>query len=110
VCESTFEEGEAREDTGDESFVLGAEGGDDGDVGDDGYWWWQLTEAKAAWWVVPQWEVLAADRGGVEGRVEGPESERKWGRRFHSKLNSKLAQAVSKTQVDLHKSPWLCCL
>jgi hypothetical protein len=32
----------------------------------------QSTEAKAARWVVPQWEVLAVDRGGVEveGRVE----------------------------------------
>jgi hypothetical protein len=28
-------------------------------------------------WVVPAWEVLAADRGGVEGRVEETESERK---------------------------------
>jgi hypothetical protein len=26
----------------------------------DGYWWWQSTEARAAKWVVPQWEVLAA--------------------------------------------------
>jgi hypothetical protein len=59
--ESSFEEGEARAETGDESFVLGAEGSDDEDVDDDGYWWWQSTEAKAARWVVPKWEVLAAD-------------------------------------------------
>jgi hypothetical protein len=57
-------EGGEREDTGDDSFVLGAEGSDDEAIGDDGYWWWQSTEAKAARWVVPQWEVLAADRGG----------------------------------------------
>jgi hypothetical protein len=70
---TSFEEGEAREDTGDDSFVLGAEGsGGDEDVDGDGYWWWQSTEAKAARWVVPQWEVLAADRQrGVEGRAEG---------------------------------------
>jgi hypothetical protein len=57
---------EAREDTDDESLVLGAEGSDDEDVGDDGCWWWPAvdggTEAKAARWVVPQWEVLAVDR------------------------------------------------
>jgi hypothetical protein len=52
------EDGEAREDTGDESFVLVAEGSDDEDIDDDGYWWWQLMETKAAKWV-PQWEVLA---------------------------------------------------
>jgi hypothetical protein len=32
-------------------------------------------------WVVPAWEVLAADRKGVEGRVEGTGSERKLGAR-----------------------------
>ena len=71
---SSFEEGEAREDTDDDSFVLD----EDEDVDGDGYWWWQSTEAKAARWVVPQWEVLAADRRrGVEGRAEGTGSERK---------------------------------
>jgi hypothetical protein len=75
---SSFEEGEAREDTGDESFVLGAEGSGDEDVDGNGYWWWQSTEAKAARWVVPQWEVLAAERGGWRaGLNEGTESERK---------------------------------
>jgi hypothetical protein len=53
------------------SFVLGAEGSDDEDVGDDGYWWWQSTEANAARWVVPQWEVLAACRGGWRAGLEG---------------------------------------
>jgi hypothetical protein len=43
----------------------------------DGYWWWQSTEANAARWVVPQREVLAADRRVIEGRVERTESERK---------------------------------
>jgi hypothetical protein len=28
-------------------------------------------------WVVPPWEALAADRGGVEGRAGGTGSERK---------------------------------
>jgi hypothetical protein len=65
--DSSSEEGDAREDTGDESFVLGAEGSDDEDVGDDGYRWWQSTEGNAVRWVVPQWKVLAADRGGWEG-------------------------------------------
>jgi hypothetical protein len=37
----------------------------------DGYWWWQSTEAKAARWVVPQWEVLAADRGGWRAGLKG---------------------------------------
>jgi hypothetical protein len=46
--ESSFEERETREDTGDESFVGGAEGSDDEDAGDDGYWWLQSTVAKAA--------------------------------------------------------------
>ena len=63
----------AREEgTGDDSFVLGAEGSDDDeDVDGDGYWWWQSTEAKAARWVVPQWEVLAADRGGWRAGLKG---------------------------------------
>jgi hypothetical protein len=65
--ESSFEEGEAREDTDDDSFVLD----EDGDVDGDGYWWWQSTEAKAARWVVPQWEVLAADRGGWRAGLKG---------------------------------------
>jgi hypothetical protein len=69
--ESSFEEGEAREDTGDDSFVLRAEGSGDEDVDGDGYWWWQSTESKAARWVVPQWEVLAADRGGWRARLRG---------------------------------------
>jgi hypothetical protein len=67
--ESSFEEGEAREDTDtdDDSFVLdGRE-----DVNGDGYWWWQSAEAKAARWVVPQWEVLAADRGGWRAGLKG---------------------------------------
>jgi hypothetical protein len=53
--------GNQREDTGDDSFVLGAEGSDNEDVDGDGYWRWQSAEAKSARWVVPQWEVLAAD-------------------------------------------------
>ena len=65
--ESSFEEGEAREDTDDDSFVLD----EDEDVDGDGYWWWQSTEAKAARWVVPQWEVLAADRGGWRAGLKG---------------------------------------
>jgi hypothetical protein len=60
-----------RGNTGDESFVLGAEGGDDEDVGDDGYWCWQSNEDNAARWVVPQWEVLAADRGGWRAGLKG---------------------------------------
>jgi hypothetical protein len=46
--ESSFEERETREGTGDESFVSGAEGSDDEDAGDDGYWWLQSTVTKAA--------------------------------------------------------------
>ena len=67
--ESSFEEGEgeASEDTDDDSFVLD----EDEDVDGDGYWWWQSTEAKAARWVVPQWEVLAADRGGWRAGLKG---------------------------------------
>ena len=65
--ESSSEEGEAGEDTDDDSFVLD----EDGDVDGDGYWWWQSTEAKAARWVVPQWEVLAADRGGWRAGLKG---------------------------------------
>ena len=65
--ESSSEEGEVREDTGDDSFVLN----EDEDVDGDGYWWWQSTEAKAARWVVPQWEVLAADRGGWRAGLKG---------------------------------------
>jgi hypothetical protein len=43
----------------------------------DGYWWWQSTEARAAKWVVPQREVLAAGRVGWEGGLnEEGESER----------------------------------
>jgi hypothetical protein len=40
---SSSEEGEAREHTGDESFVLvlEAEGSDDEDADDDGHWWRQ---------------------------------------------------------------------
>jgi hypothetical protein len=38
-------------------------------LGED--WWWQSTEAKAARWVVPQWEVLAADRGGWRAGLKG---------------------------------------
>jgi hypothetical protein len=79
--ESSFEEGEAREDTSDESFVLWTEGSDGEEVGDSGYWWWQSTAAKAARWVVPQWEVLAADRGewraGLELKGVRVESGRK---------------------------------
>ena len=55
------------EDTDDDSFVLD----EDEDVDGDGYWWWQSTEAKAARWVVPQWEVLAADRGGWRAGLKG---------------------------------------
>jgi hypothetical protein len=51
--------------------VLGAEGGDDENVGDDGYSWWQSTETNASKWVVPQWEVLAADRGGWRAGLKG---------------------------------------
>jgi hypothetical protein len=65
--EFSFEEGEAREDTDDDSFVLD----EDEDVDGNGYWWWQSTEAKAARWVVPQWEVLAADRGGWRAGLKG---------------------------------------
>jgi hypothetical protein len=65
--ESSFEEGEEREDTDDDSFVLD----DNEDVDGDGYWWWQSTETKAARWVVPQWEVLAADRGGWRAGLKG---------------------------------------
>ena len=65
--ESSFEEGEAREDTDDDSFVLD----EDEDVDGDGYCWWQSAEAKSARWVVPQWEVLAADRGGWRAGLKG---------------------------------------
>jgi hypothetical protein len=51
----------------DDSFVLDK----DEDVDGDGYWWWQSTEAKAARWVVPQWEVLAADSGGWRAGLKG---------------------------------------
>jgi hypothetical protein len=34
-------------------------------------WWWQSTEANAVRWVVPQWEVLAADRGGWRAGPKG---------------------------------------
>jgi hypothetical protein len=63
--ESFFEEGEAREDTDDDSFVLD----EDEDIDGDGYWWWQSTEAKAARWVVPQWEVpwQRTEGGGGQG-------------------------------------------
>jgi hypothetical protein len=50
--ESSFEEGEAREVTNDDSFVLDGDEREDADG--DGCWWWQPTEAKAARWVVPQ--------------------------------------------------------
>jgi hypothetical protein len=62
--------------TGDESFVLGAEGGDDGDVGDDGYWW-QSTEANE----VGGASVGGAGSGqtGAEGRVYGAVERRSWG-------------------------------
>ena len=36
----------------------------------DGHWWWQSTEARAAKWVVPQWEVLAAGRAGWDGGLK----------------------------------------
>ena len=52
----------------DDSFVL--DGDEREDVDGDGYWWWQSTEAKAARWVVPQWEVLRWQRtegGGGQG-------------------------------------------
>jgi hypothetical protein len=45
--ESSFEEGEAREGTGDDSFVLGVEGSGDEGIDGGGYWWWQSTEANA---------------------------------------------------------------
>jgi hypothetical protein len=67
---SSFEEGEAGEDTDDtddDVFVLD----EDEDVDGDGCWWWQSTEAKAARWVVPQLEVLAADRGGWRAGLKG---------------------------------------
>jgi hypothetical protein len=60
---------EADDDDDDEAFVPSA--GDDGrgrrGEDSDGYWWWQSTEARAAKWVVPQWEVLAAGRVGWDG-------------------------------------------
>jgi hypothetical protein len=65
--ESSSDEGGGRGNTGDESSVLRAEGSGDKDVGDDGYWWWQSKEDNAVRWVVPQWEVLAASRGGGGG-------------------------------------------
>jgi hypothetical protein len=40
----------------DEAFVPGTTSDVDGEDS-GGYWWWQLTEAGAATWVVPQWEV-----------------------------------------------------
>jgi hypothetical protein len=44
---------------------------EDEDVDGDGCWWWQSTEAKAERWVVPQLEVLAADRGGWRAGMKG---------------------------------------
>jgi hypothetical protein len=51
-------------DTGDGSFVL-----DNECVGDDGYW--QSKENSAVRWVVPQWKVLAAGRGGWRAGLKG---------------------------------------
>jgi hypothetical protein len=57
---------EGQEDAAaDEAVVL------EEDLSDD-----EADSAGPVKWGVPQWEVLAADRG-VEGRVEGTESERK---------------------------------
>jgi hypothetical protein len=72
--ESSFEEGEAGEDTDDDSFVLD----ENEDVDGDGYWWWLSTEAKAQSCVVGGASVGGAGSGlwGVEGRVEGTESLR----------------------------------
>jgi hypothetical protein len=70
------------DEAGDEAFVQGATAEAD-DEDSDGYWWWQSTEARAAKWVVPQWEwgVLAASRVGWEGGLtfKGGGSEREWG-------------------------------
>ena len=59
-------------DDDDEAFVPGTTAEADGEDS-DGYWWWQSTEARAAKWVVPQWEVLAAGR---EERRVGKECNR----------------------------------
>ena len=56
-------------DDGDEAFVPGTTAEADGEDS-DGYWWWQSTEARAAKWVVPQWEVLAAGRVGWDGGLK----------------------------------------
>jgi hypothetical protein len=40
------------------------------DEDSDGYRWWQSTEARAAKWVVPQREVLAAGRVGWDGGLK----------------------------------------
>ena len=53
----------------DEAFVAGTTAEADGEDS-DGYWWWQSTEARAAKWVVPQWEVLAAGRVGWDGGLK----------------------------------------
>jgi hypothetical protein len=52
-----------------EAFVPGTTAEADGEDS-DGYWWWQPTEARAAKWVVPQWEVLAEGRVGWEGSLK----------------------------------------
>jgi hypothetical protein len=63
-------------DDGDEAFVPGTTAEADGEDS-DGYWWWQSTEARAAKWVVSQWEVLAAGRVGWDGGLKKvSESER----------------------------------
>jgi hypothetical protein len=53
----------------DEAFVPGTTAEADGEDS-GGYWWWQSTEVRAAKWVVPQWEVLAADRVGWDGGLK----------------------------------------
>jgi hypothetical protein len=44
----------------DEAFVPGTTAEAHGEDSDGYWWWWQSTEARAAKWMVPQWEVLAA--------------------------------------------------
>jgi hypothetical protein len=61
------------EDTGDEDFVLGAVESDGKDAFGDGCWCWQSMAYKPAKWVVPQWEMLAADSG------SGGQGRRGWG-------------------------------
>ena len=69
----------------DEAFVPGTTAEADGEDS-DGYWWWQSTEVRAAKWVVPQWEVLAAGRVGWDGGLKkvrvnesrGSSGEQEW--------------------------------